>query len=369
LSGGGVGLGQVLSGFIIQSLGVQATFGVCAIWYAVLIPVMYFLVLETTYPRKRIVWDTDANKSSFEIGKGDSTTSEGKGGKVVIETIEISDDPKQREIPAKEPYSKRLRLFRGRLAKDSFWKGVIKPIPLIVYPSILYSTVVHGAFFVWIMVEGLVSLQVLRAAPYKLTPSQLGLTKIPHTLSSFIFHPLSGFAADWVAQYMARRNDGIFEPEFRLLLMIIAVPISTVAFIGYGVAIEQKAKLVWIIFWGTLQSVASPFGTQAALTYVLDCHPQEINQAFVTINFVKSVVIFLATSKVAGWYERAGPRVVFNTCAILNVLVSCLTIPAYIYGKRFRSMVSTPILRYNLCPNLICIQVARSKLNKTLDMH
>jgi hypothetical protein len=338
----------VISGFIIQSLGVQATFGVCAIWYAILIPCMYFIVLETTYPRKKIVWDTTV-KEGLEIGKEDSMIAEEKGGKVVIETIQISDDPK--ESLTKEPYSKRLRLFRGRLAKDSFWKGVIKPIPLILFPSILYSTIVHGAFFVWIMVEGLVSLQVLRAAPYKLTPSQLGLTKLPHTLSSFIFHPLSGFAADWVVKFMARRNDGIFEPEFRLVLMLIAVPISTVAFVGFGVAIEQKAKLVWIILWGTLQSVASPFATQAALTYVIDCHPQEINQAFVTINFTKSVVILLATSKVAGWYERVGPRTVFNTCAILNVAISSLTIPAYIYGKRFRSMV------------------ARSRLSKALDMH
>jgi hypothetical protein len=303
----------------------------------VLIPAIYFLVLETTYPRKKVVWDT-TTKGNLENEKVDPAFVEEKGAKAMIETIEVSDDPKQ--IPAKEPYSSRLRLFRGRLAKDSFWKGVIKPIPLIVFPSILYSTIVHGAFAVWIMVEGLISLQVLRAAPYNLTPSQLGLTKLPHTLSSFIFHPLSGFCADWVVQFMARRNDGIFEPEFRLVLMLFAVPVSTLAFVGFGVAIEQHAKLAWVIFWGALQSVASPFATQAALTYVLDCHPQEINQAFVTINFTKSVVTLLATSQVAGWYERAGPRAVFNTCAILNVAVSCLTIPAYIYGKRFRSIVS-----------------------------
>jgi hypothetical protein len=311
----------------------------------VLIPAIYFLVLETGYPRKKAIWDP-TSKKTFENDKVDPAFAEEKGAKVVIETIEISEDPK--EIPAKEPYSSRLRLFRGRLAKDSFWKGVVKPIPLIVFPSIMYSTIVHGAFFVWIMVEGLISLQVLRAAPYHLTPSQLGLTKLPHTLSSFIFHPLSGFCADWVVQFMARRNDGVFEPEFRLLLMLIAVPVSTIAFVGFGVAIEQHAKLAWVIFWGALQSVASPFATQAALTYVLDCHPQEINQAFVTINFTKSVVLLLATSKVAGWYAQAGPRAVFNTCAILNVAVSSLTIPAYIYGKRFRSMVSIDASTFKL---------------------
>jgi len=122
-----------------------------------------------------------------------------------------------------------------------------------------------------------------------------------------------------------------------------------VAFIGFGLAVENKKPLPWIIFWGSLQSVANPFGTQAALTYVLDCHPHEINQAFVTINFSKAVVLFVVTSKVAGWYQAVGAFNVFKMCAALNIIISSLTIPAYIYGKRFRSAI------------------ARSKLAKKLD--
>lgn len=118
------------------------------------------------------------------------------------------------------------------------------------------------------------SLQLLTAPPYDLDPAQIGLTKIPHMLAALIFAPLAGFLSDWSAKFLTRRNGGIFEPEFRLLLMVIAVPVSTASFIGFGLAADSKQKVPWILFWGTLQSVSVPFGTQAAVSYILDCYPQ-----------------------------------------------------------------------------------------------
>ena len=115
---------------------------------------------------------------------------------------------------------------------------------------------------------------MLTAKPYKLDPAQIGMTKIPHMLAALIFAPLAGMLSDWIAKFMTRRNGGIFEPEFRLLLMIIAVPISTASFVGFGIAAKKKQSVPWILFWGTMQSVSGPFGTQAAVSYILDCYPQ-----------------------------------------------------------------------------------------------
>jgi hypothetical protein len=337
---------QVISGFIIQNLGVPATFGFCAIWYAVLSPVIYFLVLETSYSRRL----PDQQPHAEGQDEQDVTVviedkaEEGKARAAVRyqgdESIGFGE-----VIPAREPYQKRLRLFHGRFSKDSFWKGVVKPIPLMCYPAVLYATIVNGFHFAGLITMALLSVNIFSAAPYNLKPSQIGLTNIPHLVVSFVFGPLSGLLADWIARVFARHNRGIFEPEFRLTLMLIAIPVSTVAFVGFGEAVAEQRKLVWILFYSALQAVSVPFASQAALTYVMDCHPQDSNQAFVTVNFAKTVLIFVATSKVSGWYESRGPRSVFNTLAILNLAISMLTIPAYLYGKRFRSMVSTIDLR------------------------
>ncbi|QDS69172.1 hypothetical protein FKW77_010560 [Venturia effusa] len=383
----GVGAAQVISGFIIKNLGVNATFGICALWFALLLPITYFCVFETTYVRKQIrlplrdcpgTSDNMSRKSGSvqteskedEGGNVDGRESEsesriksrtpgikGETGSVKVGSIEEID--MEEPIPGRELYRSRLRLFRGRIVDKPFWRGVWKPIPLIAYPAILFSTIVHGKDlfsladwygFHWEqwyrqmlmrdVAEVLVSLQVLTKKPYNLDPSQIGLTKIPHMIAALVFAPLAGVLSDWIAKFMTKKNDGIFEPEFRLMLMLIAVPVSTASFVGFGLAAERKQSVAWILFWGVLQSVSSPFGTQAAVSYILDCYPQDMNQALVTIMFTKAVALLVVSSKVAGWYQAVGARSVMFTCAGINIGISLFTIPAYIYGKRFRSIIA-----------------------------
>jgi len=67
---------------------------------------------------------------------------DGQSGKLKVRYIEEID--MEEPVPEKESYRSRLRIYRGRITDKPFWKGVLKPIPLICYPAILYSTVVHG---------------------------------------------------------------------------------------------------------------------------------------------------------------------------------------------------------------------------------
>jgi hypothetical protein len=69
-----------------------------------------------------------------------------------------------------------------------------------------------------------------------------------------------------------------------------------------------------------------------------------MNQALVTIMFTKAVALLVVSSKIVGWYHAVGVRSVMNTCAGINLGISVLTIPAYIYGKRFRSTVSVLLI-------------------------
>lgn len=88
-----------------------------------------------------------------------------------------------------------------------------------------------------------------------------------------------------------------------------------------------------------------------------------MNQALVTIMFTKAVALLVVSSKVAGWYQAVGARSVMNTCAGINIGISALTIPAYIFGKRFRSSVSVPMtVSTCLSKMLNSAQIARSKI-------
>lgn len=310
----GVLLGQTISGAIIQNLSFESTFGISAVIYIPIMLGLYFVVVETTYNGPR--------------NPGPKITLEEKGSFFEIDTSE------------KESYRDRLRLFRGRLSTESFWKGVWKPIPLIAYPAVLFSTVVYGTYFTFLLAISVLAVTALSLSPYNLNPAQIGLTNIPLLLVGFIGSPLSGWLADRAATFLARRNNGVFEPEFRLVLMLVAVPFATIGFIGFGYSLHNAASVAQVVAFFSIYSFSVPFASQAALTYVIDCHPKDANQAFVTINFTKAVFTFLVTTYANGWMMEVGPRTVFNTLAGVNLGVCALTVPAYVFGKRFRSMVS-----------------------------
>lgn len=162
----------MISGFVINNLGVNATFGICAVWFALLLPITYFCVFETTYVRKKMQLPakecpntpdgTSSKRGSVQMvskeeqamdgdGKGSEYETrfgipgmDGQTGSITVKPMMEEMDMEEDAIPGREAYRSRLRLFRGRILDTSYWRGVWKPIPLIAYPAILFSTIVHG---------------------------------------------------------------------------------------------------------------------------------------------------------------------------------------------------------------------------------
>lgn len=305
---------QTIAGAIIENISFEATFGISALIFIPIVFGIYFFVVETTYYGVRPT-----------------------GKKLAADEKDMSflDDNE-----VKDTYRQQLRVFRGRLSQESFWKNAWKPVPLIAYPAVLFSTVVYGSYFTWLLTISVLSVSIFSAPPYSLGPAQVGLTNLPLLVVALIGSPLSGWTADFIAKFMARRNKGVFEPEFRLTLMIPATIFATIGFLGFGMSAQSGTHIAYPIAFMSIHSLSVPFASTASLTYVIDCHPKDANQAFVTINFTKAVFTFVATTYANGIMAKIGPRMVFDTITLINLGICGLTIPAYVFGKRFRSRVA-----------------------------
>lgn len=311
----GVLLGQTIAGAIIENISFEATFGISALIFIPISFAMYFFVIETTYSGIR-----SRPQMDFEPEGKRSTWSE--------------------HGEEKETYRQQLALFRGRLSAEPFWRNVWKPIPLISYPAVLFSTIVYGTYFTWLLTISVLSVAIFSAPPYSLGPAQVGLTNLPLLVVGLVSSPLSGWTADYVAKVMAHRNNGIFEPEFRLILMLPAVIFATIGFLGFGISAQRGDSIYQLVAFMSIHSFSVPFASTASLTYVIDCHPRDANQAFVTINFTKAVLTFVATTYANRVMAAIGPSKVFVTITMINAGVCALTVPAYVFGKRFRGLVA-----------------------------
>ncbi|TVY81521.1 putative MFS-type transporter [Lachnellula suecica] len=312
---GGVKLGQLIAGFIIQNLGFKFTFGICALLYAGILPAMYFFVPETYYLDKARETEVIFDKASLRVYE------------IVLPEI-------------KKTYRQRLTIFQGRVSQVGFWRTSFKPLPLITFPAVVYAALTYSIYAAGLTLIALLQESIFSAAPYNLSSSAIGLTNLPLFGVGLIGTLVSGYCADAVVQFMTRKNNGVYEPEFRLVLMLVAATLSTVAYVGFGFSVSAGANIVIPIAFLGVQTMAVPFATSAMFTYVMDCHNNHAAQAFVTMNFVKALLSLVMSNFVNGWFESSGAKSVFLTVAFANLAVSAVSIPMYIFGKRLRSVIA-----------------------------
>jgi len=209
----------------------------------------------------------------------------------------------------------------------------------MVFPSVIFSTVVNGAFITWLVISMIISFQVFAYPPYNLKPDMLAYIGLPGSLVTLFSAVCSGILSDWLIKFMAHRNKGIYEPEFRLILMIPAAIFTTMGFSLTGPGYAAHWPVVKLVSVAVLFHVGGPFASSACITYIFDIHGKSTTEAFVATSLFKSIFIFFASQYVPSWFARAGPIKVYRYLSILNLVFCALTIPMYMFGKRLRAAV------------------------------
>ncbi|EMC98142.1 hypothetical protein BAUCODRAFT_66354 [Baudoinia panamericana UAMH 10762] len=235
-------------------------------------------------------------------------------------------------------FLQQLKPYSGRLTHASWLRVAARPFLLYAYPSILWSTLVYSLSIGWLIVlsESVATIYENRAT-YNFTPLQTGLVYISPFVGGVLGTAVAGKVSDIIVRALSRRNGGVYEPEFRLVMGIPIAIFTTIGLMGYGwSAQERDAWIVPTIFFGFI-SFGCSLGSTTAITFAVDSYRQYAGEALVTLNFSKNVLHGLVFSLFFNkWLDAEGSKDVF--VAIGGIQVACLltTIPMYIYGKRAR---------------------------------
>jgi MFS family permease len=231
-----------------------------------------------------------------------------------------------------------LKLWNGRLSSDRWWRVAVRPFLLFSYPSILWSALIYAMSIGWLIVLSECVGHIFEARDtYNFTPLQVGLVYISPFIGGIIGTAIAGKVSDVIVRFMARRNGGIYEPEFRLV-MAIPIAISTVAgLMGFGWSIEERDNwIVPTVFFGII-SFGCSLGSTTSITFAVDSYRQYAGEALVTLNVSKNILHGLVWSLFFNrWLESDGSRLVFNCIGGIQLACLLTTIPMYIWGKRGR---------------------------------
>ncbi|KAL8748934.1 MAG: hypothetical protein Q9184_007016 [Pyrenodesmia sp. 2 TL-2023] len=230
-----------------------------------------------------------------------------------------------------------MRPWNGQLRHENWFKVALRPFILFAYPAILWSALVYALSIGWLIVLSETVSEVYGTKHYNFSSLGVGLVYISPFVGGILGTAVAGKVSDVIVQAMSRRNGGIYEPEFRLV-MAIPVALSTcIGLMGFGWSAEEENH--WIVptfFFGVI-SFGSSLGSTTSITFAVDSYRMYAGEGLVTLNFAKNIFHGLVFSLFFNrWLEADGSKKVFQ--AIGGIQLACLltTIPMYIYGKRAR---------------------------------
>jgi MFS family permease len=199
-----------------------------------------------------------------------------------------------RTAPPKS-YIQTLKPWNGRLAKDKWIHVMIRPFILYAYPAVLWSSMVYALAVGWLIVLSESVAHIYRDSDsYNFTALQVGLVYISPFVGGILGTAVAGKISDIVVRFMARKNDGVYEPEYRLVMAIPIAITTTIGLMGFGWSAEERDNwIVPTVFFGII-SFGCSLASTTAVTFVVDSYRVYAGEALVTLNFSKSKLAFVA---------------------------------------------------------------------------
>jgi hypothetical protein len=201
-----------------------------------------------------------------------------------------------RQLPPRS-FVSTLRPFNGRIRNDNWFKVCIRPFFLCTYPAVLWSGLVYGFSVGWLIILSEAISEIYREKDYHFTSFQVGLVYISPFIGALFGAGASGKVSDIVCRFMARKNNGIFEPEFRLVMTPVITLCTAIGLMGFGWSAEvHDSWIVPTVFFGVI-SFGCSLGASTGITFCVDSYKQYAGEGLVVLCLVKSKSQIIQTNQ------------------------------------------------------------------------
>jgi len=138
------------------------------------------------------------------------------------------------DIP-KKTFKQMLMPFDGRKSDESYWKLLLRPFPLFAHPAILWACLIQGCMIGWTVFIGIVLAAIFLGPPLFWNEVQTGYAYTGAFVGAVLGFLIAGALADWSAKFMTKKNGGVYEPEFRIVLVIPQMVFGCIGLYGFGI--------------------------------------------------------------------------------------------------------------------------------------
>lgn len=175
---------------------------------------IFFFFPETLYVRN---YDTGLDSTSVSVRNDEeksSATGTQESETVPTETAAVTTIPRKTFLQRLSPWSP------VNPQGKSLFSVFFRPWPMIFYPGLLYSFITFAGVLGWPLCVISTNASIYQSPPYNFSPGINNLINLPAVIGCAIGAWSGGAFSDYLAERSARKNNGIFEPESRLVALI-----------------------------------------------------------------------------------------------------------------------------------------------------
>ena len=333
-------LSSVICGPITANLGWKYLFHLAVLFTGLQTILLFLFVPETQYNRDHR-YDTDeiAKENLAELGEIEKRHIERLENLGLEKTQTVTSTRSDHHPRTKKTFTQELAVFTGTYSNDNFLQLLIAPIAVCSNLAILWVTVVSGTLVATYVAMAYVLAQIFSLPPYLLNASGIGYLSIGPTIGGIIGALLFGALNDPLIKWCARKNSGVYEPEYRLLPMFggLMAGLGLMLF-GYLTQNLQSYYATATVHGLTLFGIVA--ATIATSGYGLDAFREMSSEIFVAGIIFKNFMFYGFSYFVNNWTATAGPAEVFYSFGGLAFALVLTTPVILIFGKKYRSFWS-----------------------------
>ncbi|KAI9707967.1 MAG: hypothetical protein M1820_004386 [Bogoriella megaspora] len=333
----------ILGGWIAFHHSWQLLYKIGAGIYGAAIIATILFIPETTYIRPA-AYETDVASTKDLILEAAAMETADTKEVVTTETVPVSPGLSFDEKP--QSFLRQLAPFTGKIYyRENPLQLIARSFVCMLYPAVLISSLSVSVYGLWAVGATVTLAQVYSPPPAHFNAAQLGYTYTFPAVGAFLGYLLGTTLLDRVSNWAARRNGGVFEPEFRLFLVIPMYIIGVTGFFLFGYYASTKnphwipaSAILGLIYFGYM------IASSVSYAYILDCHRNYAAEMTVALTLLRSALSYGSTKFLPIWLEHSGTRTTYFAVGGIEIAMFFVTVVAYMYGKVLREFIH----RHNL---------------------
>lgn len=326
----------------------------CAIFNAIALVYCFFLMEETNYDRKHLDHPDPTSSSNSsnnnrpkplgditpstpdqdmpappahpaeKAADGDGKTALATGGSETGET----------DWPRKSYWDK-LSL-RDTPRPNRVWDVARAPFRGFLYPSVVYAGLMYGAnSLVWAGTQNATAGTVYTTL-YGWNTAQVSGAYAGGVLGTMLGGYYAGKVGRVLTVRLARRHDGLSEPEHLLWLFVASMVLVPFALLLYGLGVTAHVHWFGLVFSQFLLAMSNGLCVSAALNYAISSYRELAGGMVVTCVLIRNTLSFAVNYAIGPWLAALGYRNTYLSVAVIGFVWNASLFVLVKWGRRLR---------------------------------